>query len=288
VIISKGWTDRNDKIYPTSSFSEKLAPGFYSIANGAMGPYLERETLETDELIVVAGGPADKILSLASDFFKRSEEYAKLKLVHKYSVLLHGNPGSGKTCIVEMIGKRFIADGGIVLIIESPYIVQDAIKEIRSVEPDRKIMCIIEEIDEMISGTSEGDLASVLDGEAQAGGVFFISTTNHPERLSERILRHGRIDDIFEIGMPSQEMRESFFVQKDLFHDEAMAKDYAENTVGMSMSQLREIIILTQIRGIPLEDAVKSMSTLRISCSKDDAQSPSCALDTALGELAAA
>jgi AAA+ superfamily predicted ATPase len=287
MVISKGWTDRNDEIYPTNSFLEKLSPGLYTISNSSIGPYLERETLETDELIVVSGGPADKILNLASDFFKRSEEYAKLKLVHKYSVLLHGEPGCGKTCIVEMISKRFIADGGIVLIINGPYLAQDMIKKIRRVEPDRQIMCIIEEIDDVIACTSESDFASILDGEAQAGGVFFVSTTNHPEKLSERILRHGRIDDIFEIGMPSQEMRESFFRQKQLFPDEAVVKDYAENTVGLSMSQLREILILTQIRGLPLEDAVKSMSTLRISCSKDVAQSPSCALDAALGELAA-
>jgi AAA+ superfamily predicted ATPase len=182
-----------------------------------------------------------------------------------------------------MIGKRFIADGGIVLLIDNPYLAQDAIKEIRDIEPDRKVMCVIEELDDMISRHNESDLASILDGEAQVGGVFFISTTNHPEKLSNRILRHGRIDDIFKIEMPSQKMRESFFAQKKLFHDEAMVKDYAEKTVGMSMSQLREIIILTQIHGIPLEDAVENVGALRIVRSTGDAQK-SPVSDTALGE----
>jgi len=62
------------------------------------------------------------------------------------------------------------------------------------------------------SQVSVVDLLEILDGYDYLHGCIVVFTSNHPDRLDQRILRSGRIDLRLRIGYPTRAVVESMFM----------------------------------------------------------------------------
>ena len=72
------------------------------------------------------------------------EEFDKRGFIHKRGILLWGDPGSGKTSIVQLLIKRLVDDGGLAVFIGHPSTAVSCLQMIRRIEPERKLIVILE------------------------------------------------------------------------------------------------------------------------------------------------
>jgi hypothetical protein len=268
----KGWNiSRDGDFYRAATVDvEKIAAGVYqanydSDNGGALFKVMPHNT---DGLVRLPDDVSGRVLAEIDMFHARRAEFTKRGLLHKRGVLLYGPPGGGKTSTVNLLVELFVDKmGGIALhSSDNPWVTAECLKSLRKVEADRRVLCIIEDIDEMYhagGGHHVENLLSLLDGEDQADGVVYVATTNFIERLDRRLVgRPSRFDVIEEVGMPSAECRAAYLAHKEPGMPVSEVAAYVEATAGFSLAHLRELIVLTQCFGQPLERAVKRLAAM--------------------------
>lgn len=168
----------------------------------------------------------------------------------------------GKSSVVHRIIHHAVQNGGIAVQMDvNPELFTTGLRMIRGVEPDRPIVCFMEDIDALIEKFGEASLLSLLDGESQVDGVFNIATSNYPEKLDRRLVnRPRRFDRVIRVEKPSQDLRRQYIEKKLELTDTVDANKVEvllEASEGLSFSALTELIISTEIMEIPLEEAKK-------------------------------
>lgn len=110
---------------------------------------------------------------------------------------------------------------------------------------------VIEDLDSLVNKGNRSDFLNILDGIDVKSGVYFIGTTNYPERIDPAIMnRSGRFDKAYEIPNPSKETRKLFFESRNVdtildkfkTNDEDIVKLFVKYTEGLPMASLKEII----------------------------------------------
>lgn len=154
-----------------------------------------------------------------------SEEAHEFGIEAPKGIALIGPPGTGKSLAAKAIGWelglpaiRF--DVGKVfgsLVGESEGRVRAALKMVEAMAP---CVLMIDEVDKAFqanssggdSGTSSRVLGTILTWmqECQAP-VFMVVTANRVINLPSEFLRKGRLDEVFAVGVPSEEEREQIF-----------------------------------------------------------------------------
>lgn len=254
-------------IYQATSITKKTLPSdCYQLDTNNFGLMFISHPMKTDDLIKFNDEYSTKLLKEINSFWSLEKEFFNFGFLHKRGILLWGAQGSGKTSIVQLIIKDLIQNfDGIVLICNcSPSLVAESIKQIKQVEPKRKIICLFEDIDAIIRRFGEAELLSLLDGETQVNNVLNIATTNYPELLDKRIVsRPRRFDRRIRIDMPSAEVREQYFVNK--VGDKVDKKEidtWVEATDGFSFAALTELVVLVKCLKNNFNDAIKDIRDL--------------------------
>jgi len=131
----------------------------------------------------------------------------------------------------------------------------------RQIEPKRPLVVIIEDIDNIVTA-GQGLLSSllnVLDGVNQIENVCYLATTNYPERLQDRISnRPSRFDRVYEIPHPDAKVRE-FYIRHKLHESDIKTinmKQWVDETEGLSLSHIKELVVSTMILGKKFEDVM--------------------------------
>jgi SpoVK/Ycf46/Vps4 family AAA+-type ATPase len=180
------------------------------------------------------------------------EEYERYGLTYKRGILMYGEPGTGKTSIIRMLHQQLQEQN--VICVYSGRHVQSlviALQMIRSVEPDRMVVVFAEDLEDLARHEEESMLA-LLDGELEIGNVVFVATTNHLDRIPDRIKnRPSRFDIKIEIGVPSAEERRAYIVSRfkgvdDNFHGHKIDR-MVEETEGMTFAAIKELFILVMV-----------------------------------------
>ena len=268
------WTVVGDGGFvPSVPTVDRLSPGLYELAwdNKYNTVSFIGQKMNTDELYELPTAEIKEILSDIKSFWSKSSDYQKYKLMHKRGILLYGDPGCGKSGILQLCMKHIIQElSGVVINLKDEDSVKhyvDAIPRFRQIEPNRPLIVIIEDID-AIAGDSNyvnSILLNILDGVKQIENVVYIATTNYPERLAERITnRPSRFDRRYYIASPSKEVRRSYLLNKgaDLKLD---MERWVKDTEGMSMSHLKELFISVVVLDIKYEDAIAHLKGLKKS-----------------------
>ena len=168
-----------------------------------------------------------------SYFLNNEEEYRRLGLAYKMSIVLHGEPGSGKTSIIKGIASEYnmnlcnlplqgLTDRGFFKAInEAPkrsiIVIEDFDSHkathrrenvAGSTTSEQKETSIAESV---VPALSLSGMLNTLDGISSLNGVIVILTTNCLDSIDDALLRPGRIDTILELPLiSSQAVKEHF------------------------------------------------------------------------------
>ena len=195
-------------------------------------------------------------LEQLKDFLHNAEKYANCGVHIPKGVLLYGYPGVGKTVMAKSIADEHIN------IVElraadctrdnSEEFIQEAFAKAKEMKP---CLLLIDEFDKIAGCREEfymemNDkamkiLLQELDSLKEENGVLVVATCNDIRRLGPALVRSGRFDRIFEIGLPSLDDRKKIL---SLYYDKitmekSLDVDYvARVTSGYSGAQLECLV----------------------------------------------
>lgn len=259
----------NDAYSPSGPRKMTLDPGVYTVTVlPDIGLVFVKAKLITDSLIELDDSASEQVLTSMRKFWQSKKEYDKRKIVYKRGILLEGPAGSGKTSTVNLLTRELIdKHNGIVLICGHPGHMAVGLENLRRIEPDRNIIVIFEDIDEMIDHFGEHVLLAMLDGEFQIDNVCNIATTNFPDKLGARICnRPSRFDERILVGMPNARSREIYLshILKDEPIDKKEIKKWVTDTDSFSIAHLKELAIAIFCLGQTYDTVLRRLKDMMI------------------------
>ena len=270
------WSILGDGSYlPSPESTKALPPGLYEISwSNKMSEWcIKKQTINTDELYELPTQEIDEILSDIKSFWKKADLYKSYKLMHKRGILLYGDPGCGKSGILQLCMKHLINDlSGVVINIKDEDSIKgyvDIIPKLRKIEPNRPLVVIIEDIDSVAgdSSYSTSILLNILDGIKQIQNVVYIATTNYPEKLEERITnRPSRFDRRYYVAPPERAVREAYLRNKIGSNEVQIDMEkWLDDTEGLSMSHLKELFISVVLLENSYDSAIDHLKGMKKS-----------------------
>jgi len=243
----------------------RLKAGVYSLWESNSGIIYEPSKQFNDPVFDLPGLPNEFIRDQIDKFWKNEETYAENGFVHKRGILLYGPPGNGKSSVIASLIKKLVAEDGVVITVGRFGLASSAVQNLKKIEPKRKLMLLMEDMDTLLSGDYKAEepyALSLLDGQAQVNGVVYVGTTNYPELLADRFIkRPGRFDLIIGMGNPIHATRLAYLQHVLPKVDPKTLAMIAEKTEGLSLSYLREIASSYLCLGVPIEESVSRLKT---------------------------
>lgn len=264
------WLIRGTNTYaPAQPTVKSLPSGFYEVEEDNYDIIMESKPINTDELYALSSPELLDIINDIKLFWEQEALYKEYNFVHKRGILLYGDPGNGKSGIIQLIIKQlFESKNGIAINIkdaDSLHRYSKIISKLRSIEPNRPIIVILEDLDAILADGNwiTSTVLNLLDGVKQVNNVVYIATTNYPEKLEDRIIdRPSRFDRRYEIKLPNSDIRREYLKHK-------LSKNYLETidiekwvseTDGMSLSHLKELVISVVVLG---KDFLETLNILK-------------------------
>lgn len=256
----------NGVFRPCSRTCPALPSGVFGIDVDNNGLYLISRKVITDDLIILPDTASERVLTALQVFWDAKAKFADKGQLFKRGVMLWGPPGSGKTCTLMLLTRDIIKREGIVILPASPELTTKALQHVRMIEPDRPLICVLEDIDEMIDQHGEHALLALLDGETQINNVVFVATTNYPERLDARLVnRPSRFDEIIKIDMPSAAARSVYFRARlnKMELSDTKLQGWVKDTDGLSIAHLKEIVVAVYCLGRDYAETLTRLKKMR-------------------------
>ncbi|WP_259672338.1 ATP-binding protein [Rhizobium sp. NLR22b] len=217
------------------------------------------ETMRVHKLPAVSRN--DVVLSKATmtqldthifDFVKYRGELKRLGQSGQKGILLHGEPGTGKTHVVHYIAANLPGHSVVLVTAEQMLDMEEHFALARVLQP---CIMVFEDVDlvarsrDNISGqkaeTHLNRLLNELDGLGEDSDIVILLTSNRPRSLEEALAtRSGRVDAAIEIPLPDDDCRQRLFKQYGHalnFQDGALAEAVLRSK-GASAAYVKEIV----------------------------------------------
>lgn len=181
----------------------------------------------------------------------------------------------GKSSAINQTVDMITGRGDVVFYGRNIGVLIEGLNAFRQVEPDRKVVVVLEDADEYV-GYQERDMLNLLDGANTIENVLYLATTNYLSRFPERLLRPGRFDKKIFVGPPPMEGRKAYFEHKlGKVESPEEIDRLARETDGLSFGHLRELITAVYALKEPKADVLKRLKPSRLAQSADStANSP--------------
>lgn len=207
------------------SVTEQIPNGFYrpTYDNYNQKAYVEKLNIVMPKLYRLPNDVFETIMGDIEYFWKdeTKKKYEVFGNVYKRNILLYSVPGNGKSSLINMLCQELMEKhNGLIITINN---LQDlvafpkCIERIRHIEPERKIIVILEDFDGLTNQdkSAESNLLQILDGNAQYDNIICIATTNYIEELKPSFTnRPSRFNLIYEYKKPNAEVRKYYFYNK--------------------------------------------------------------------------
>jgi chaperone BCS1 len=178
-----------------------------------------------------------ELLKDIEDFLdeKTRRWYSNRGIPYRRGYLLYGPPGTGKSSLSLSVAGHFGLD---IYILNLSTITEGRLRDLFSKLPSRCII-LLEDIDavspkrlgdtetkdshQIVAGSpseqnkpvsglvSLSALLNVIDGVGSQEGRVLVMTTNHVTRLDDALIRPGRVDRKFELGLADKKMTADLF-----------------------------------------------------------------------------
>lgn len=176
--------------------------------------------------VFTANDAGQKVVAAIREFEALRDEHHRLGLPHHLGIMLHGEPGCGKSSLIHAVASE--TERSIhYLNLGSVEADKELTRLLAGTRDWSKIILAIEDVDaagvkvsrdepetvetegkktrrkakkEEPSAVSLSALLNVLDGILCPDGLVVIATTNHHDRLDPALIRPGRFDHTIELG----------------------------------------------------------------------------------------
>lgn len=258
----------NKYIADYTSSAEKLTqltPGVYTLHyDGNTGTFWFQDFNAVADTILELDSPEYKQITTEMAYFLKPEvkkQFNDMGYIYKRSALLHGEPGTGKTCIVNRISKDVVKQGGVVLYVNNVQLLKIAFEVLSDLQPETLTLAVFEEFDDL-ARSNESNLLTLLDGEVQKENVMYLATTNYLERVPKRLYRPGRFSSVIKVNFPNAIARQQYLTYKLGDNFEHM-KTFVGKTNGCSIDELKEVVQSVIILGNDLDDTLARLKATR-------------------------
>lgn len=239
---------------------EKITPGVYTVGRTMDGRlYLSSMMSTTDTLVKLPNFTSEQIINEVKSFWndKTKAHFERYGLVYKRGILLHGNPGTGKTCTIASVMDNVVNEGGIVVFNPDPALLANIVNAVRQIEPDLKVLTVFEEFDNLVDNP---EFLSLMDGQLQLENIVYIATTNYIHNIPLRIRnRPSRFATVLEVGPPAADVRQAYLAAKLRGEDAKLIEELVARTDGMVIDQIKDVIVSICCIGLEMAEAIEKI-----------------------------
>lgn len=249
---------------PCGRTARMLSPGVYRCFTDMAGnAHFVRKEIEVDELIRFPDSTAAHIISEIERFWGMEAQFKKYGFLFRRGCIMWGRAGNGKSATVNQIMEDVVAKGDITFLTKNPSDMITCLSQMREIEPERKCLVVMEDLDTIIRRHGEDDLLNWLDGQMSVDKLFVLATTNFPEQLPQRLIsRPRRFDMVIEIKSPDAKMRDAYFARKVPDLPAAERHEWVVLTDGLPFASLAECVISVMCLGHSIDDTVERLRIL--------------------------
>jgi transitional endoplasmic reticulum ATPase len=250
----------------------KLDPGIYDLGVAPDGTiFFVRVERRSDALLRFPDTAITTVVDEIEGFWNREAAFEAHELPYKRGILLHGPPGSGKSCTLRLIGEDVVERGGIVILFTEPKLFVGAYRLFRTVQPDTPMVVMMEDLDGILEKGNESYILNLLDGLELIHKICFLATTNYVEKLSARIgNRPSRFDRKYHIPHPNAPSRRMYLESLMKEGDKVDLDLWVRDTDGFSLAHLKELFVGVVILQGTYRHVLKAMQEMHETTSSVD------------------
>lgn len=232
----------------TTPTVKTLQPGTYDIQADNRGVFVVPALPPSGILLELPEMRSEEVIRVVDNFWNSETDYKDgNQFIHggaqfKAGVMIYGPPGSGKSCTIKIVSKKLVSRGGTVFFSSGhPATTMRWLEDFARVEPNRKCIVILEDIDSLIANYGESNYLEMLDSAKTINNVLFIATTNYPEHLDPRIYnRPGRFSHVVKIGLPGEATRRAYL--KAILKDHRDVETIVADSKGFTIDHLTALV----------------------------------------------
>lgn len=260
--------DNNNFFFNFKSI-EKIPSGLYSMTVSQIHGFgLTKMQYKSEDFFHLPSLPHEQIVKDLQTFWDNKQKFIDYNLNPKRGIILHGDPGCGKTSLIYLLVEEIKKRDGISIYFDIPDNWVEIAKLVRKVEKERPILCIIEDIDLIIAKYGEEGFLNFLDGLNSITNVVYVATTNNLEKIPDRIKdRPSRFDKKYQIKKPTDEDRKLYFESKLIEGDKKKydLKKLVKDTKNFTMAHLKEVFISLYILDNPYNEVISRLKKSKIT-----------------------
>jgi SpoVK/Ycf46/Vps4 family AAA+-type ATPase len=257
---------------PAKKTISKLPSDYYKVKYSDYGFYLAKaeDTNYSNE------SNSPKVLNLIKEvklFWEIEKEYKKIKLAFSKGILIYGPPGNGKSIVLNSLVKETIDSNGLAIDIDEPEDYMLFVSIIKKMEPKRKVILTIKNIDYMIDKFGFISVIDMIDKMSKSNNLIYVATTSSIDRIDEILYNNSSsFDKKIKIESPSSKEREEFIKNKisDLMTEQQEVsktntidiKKWTMDTEGFSFSNLKELIVSVILYKENYTNKIKEIRTI--------------------------
>lgn len=252
----------------TTPTIKTLVPGVYDIQSDNRGVFVVPALAPSGILLELPEMRSEEVIRVVDNFwdsetdYKDGNQFVLGGAQFKAGVMIYGPPGSGKSCTIKIVSKKLVQRGGTVFFSSGhPATTMRWLEDFARVEPNRKCIVILEDIDSLIQNYGESNYLEMLDSAKTINNVLFIATTNYPEHLDPRIYnRPGRFSHVIKIGLPGDATREAYL--KAILKDHQDVEEIVRESKGFTIDHLTALVNGVYREKKNLQNELKRLRTL--------------------------